>query len=77
MGMARVITRVGGTPMLQSAKKSDRVIAAKPAKPEADVADSAWLRTFSHHLGRLYEPSCELPSDLDKLVKAVARRIAE
>ena len=60
--------------MLQSTKKPV-TRSAKTTSQGLSREERAWVQEYRRHLDRLYEPPSDLPSDLDQLVKAVARRI--
>jgi hypothetical protein len=63
-----------GGPMLQSTKKPD-TRSSKATTQGLSPDERAWVQEYRRHLDRLYEPPADLPSDLDQLVQAVARRI--
>jgi hypothetical protein len=62
--------------MLHPAKKPSTAHGA-PGARSASRDESAWLQRYREHLGRLYEPPAELPSELEQLVDALARRVAD
>jgi hypothetical protein len=60
--------------MLRTAKKPD-ARSAETSSHGLTRDERVWVQQYRQHLNRLYEPAADLPSDLDQLVKAVARRI--
>jgi hypothetical protein len=43
----------------------------------APEGDDTWLREYSQHLNRLYEPAADCPLDIEKLVTALANLVAQ
>jgi hypothetical protein len=65
-----------GGKMRRPNKHHERAL-ADVSKNCAPNEERDWVQRYGQHLGHLYEPSAELPPELDHLVNAIARRLAD